>query len=155
MARIRTHPRAYEGKGERIALLAGMEYSNMVFVRGLVKSINADRFILVCTSGNAACLLAAETAAKIGLPTEQIFRCKPHHIIPKCGVLLFLYDGVNHNALVDFADYAGRHAPNTVIRVFGSYGPIDNGVAFLRQTKLALKRGYGGFGNDGAGCLSS
>lgn len=145
----------HDGKGARVAILAGMDFVNMVFVRGLVRSLHADRHILVLTSANAACTVAAETAVKYRIRTERISRCKPHHIIPKCKVLLLLYDGVNHGTLLDFANYAMRHAPDCTIRVFGPGGPIENGIDFLRRSRATFRRGYGGFGNDGVGCDSS
>lgn len=145
----------HDGKGTRVAIVAGMDFANLTFVRGLVRSLNADRHILVLTSANAACTVAAETAEKCRIRVERLSRCKPHQILPRCKVLLLLYDGANHSTLCDFAVYAERHAPDCTVRVFGPGGPIKDGIAFLRASRATFRRGYGGFGNDGVGCGSS
>lgn len=139
----------------RIGLLAGMDFANLRFVRGFVRSLSPERYTLILTSRNAACTVAAEISLKTGLPVERLTRCKPHHLVPSCQVLVLLYDGVNQSTLLDFGNYAIKHAPLTQIHVFGPEGPIENGIAFLRRSRATFRRGYGGFGNDGVLCGSS
>jgi hypothetical protein len=139
----------------RIAIVAGMEFCNHRFVRGFVRALPANTCTLILTSRNESCTVAAQVCKKTGLPVERISRCKPHHLIPSCDVLVLLYDGANQQKLLDFAKYATKHAPKTEIRLFGPEGPIEHALAFLLYQRATFRRGYGGFGNNGVPCGSS
>jgi hypothetical protein len=132
---------------KNIALVSGLEFSNVDFVRSLVRAIPVSRYRLVITSGCLPCRVAFLEAQKCSvLCMRLLWKCKPHRLVPLCGTFVLLYDGGNYWPLSRLMTYAAKWAPQTIFRIYGPDGPIENSVAFLhrsRDTVASPRREYG------------
>lgn len=134
-----------------IALVSGLEYANLDFVRRLVRSLNPKKYSLVLTAVCVPCRVAEEEADRYGIEHLRMkWQCYPGRLVPRCQALVMLYDGGNYAPLSYLASFAKRYAPKTSISVFGPEGPIQNGVDFLvcnGATVTGEGRRYGDYGN--------
>ncbi len=129
-----------------VGLVSGLEFGNIDFVRRLVRGIDPKRFNLVLTADVLACRVAESEALSLRLCCKWVkWRCRPWRLVPHCPNMVLLYDGGNYPPLAGLVQFAMRNAPQTRFAIFGSDGPLANGLDFLTGTNVTVhseKRGY-------------